>query len=124
MIKKSFLFVFILQLGTMSFLEHGLLGELFKMEELVSHYVHEHDEAENIWDFVYNHYWGQASGEMDHAEFPFQNTHIHNYNYWMPNLSIGVPVFANYAQCQEWHLQEHVLLDMYESKGIWQPPGA
>ncbi|MEY4330469.1 MAG: hypothetical protein RL609_1217 [Bacteroidota bacterium] len=124
MLKKFFLYGFILQLGTMSFLEHGLFGELFKIKELVSHYVNEHDEAENVWDFVYNHYWGQASNELDHEAFPFQNIHIHNYNIWMNCIAVHVPQFIVAIPNQQWHLQESILLDLYESKGIWQPPGA
>lgn len=122
---KNVLLIFLaLQLGTMSFLEHGLLGELFKLEELVSHYVNDHSEPENIFEFVYNHYWGQASNEMDHAAFPFQNTHMHTYNFWFPIQVVDVPEMNLFSQSQEWHLQQHILLDMFESKGIWQPPGA
>jgi hypothetical protein len=114
----------ILQVGTISFLEHGILGELLKVKELVNHYVNDHQESENVFDFVYNHYWGQASNEMDHAEFPFQNTHINNYNFCIPNLTLSLPILTSENNCPSWHQSQLVLLDMYESKGIWQPPGA
>ncbi len=122
--RNNFLILLIFQLGTMAFLEHGILGELFKIEELVSHYVHEHNESENILDFVYNHYWGDASNEMDHASFPFQNCHIHAYNFWAPIHHFKIPEQSDFPTAQVWHLHQHIFLDMYESKGIWQPPGA
>ena len=108
----------------MSFLEHGVLGELLKVKELVNHYVYEHEVSENIFDFVYNHYWGQASNEMDHAEFPFQNTHINNYNFCIPNNTVSLPIFTIEDARIAWHLNQPASIDMYESKGIWQPPGA
>jgi hypothetical protein len=52
------------------------------------------------------------------------HTHMHTYNFWFPIQVVDVPEMNLFSQSQEWHLQQHILLDMFESKGIWQPPGA
>jgi hypothetical protein len=56
----------------MSFLDAGIIGEIFKIPALLDHHAeHQQKAASNFWTFITTHYWGDESTDTDHESFPF-----------------------------------------------------
>jgi hypothetical protein len=127
MFKRIALLVLIAQMATMHIFEGGVLVEMFKFDALIEHY-HEHkmtDHHSNFADFFVVHYFGHESNDMDHKDFPCQQLHINQMIYVHQNikLSIANPI-AQIAEPQHHLLINQILIDRYESNGIWHPPSA
>ena len=101
-------------------LNAGILGELFKVPALLQHLAqHQTSNVEQLVNFFEDHYGGAHTNDGDHASFPFQNS---GYTHCVVALPFE-------SKLQSSNIQESAtprnaaILDLYESKGIWQPPG-
>ena len=105
-------------------LNAGILGELFKVPALLQHLAqHQTSNVEQLVNFFEDHYGGAHTNDGDHASFPFQNS---GYTHCVVALPFESKLISpnTFLEIQDFGLTRNAaILDLYESKGIWQPPG-
>lgn len=127
MLRLVVLFTIIAQTATMQLFQKGILGELTKWDALMEHY-HEHQQNQhhaNFIEFLFAHYLGHESNDDDHADFPCEHFQPSNLVFVQQCCSIHLKWEVIPEEWQEHPLPNHsLILDRYESNGIWHPPSA
>lgn len=123
--NRFLLILFSIQLGTMSFLEAGLIGEIFKLPALLDHHSHHQQSGESdLWTFITTHYWGTDADDTDHESFPFQQCSGGHFVKCVPTESFTSVIHHFFIAYSYSVPRKEISIDSYESLGIWQPPSA
>jgi hypothetical protein len=127
MLRLVLLFTIIAQSATMQLFQNGILGELFKWDALMEHFQ-EHQQSqhhEQFLEFLFVHYCGHESQDNDHGDFPCAHFQPSNLVFVQQCCSIHLNWELIPEEWQEHPQPNHsLILDRYESNGIWHPPGA
>lgn len=117
--KRVIIALLAIQLGTMSFLNAGLFGELYKIPDLLEHLRSHHEDCIT---FLMDHYWGDDANDNDHASFPFQNTTGAHIVMCMPLIWKNMTTRGECIQQKYLIPRKVIFLDTYVAIGVWQPP--